>query len=242
MQQNEQDQPTTPDTGKSPPLESTSRKRVNNAKLNLAERFASAQLTINGAGGDSTILGMVAPFGYSQERIVHEGGQLLIEVQQHMAEYATALGDAASARGEQKRVYTLARKSCGRDVAFARLALQDDRGVMLRLGLLGQRKEARAGWLMQAREFYSAALGDPLIQQQLSAAGLTLDRLEGGRGLIAQVDHCLVRQAATAGIVKEARQRRDATTRRLDRWMADLRTILRLALRGRPELLQRVGM
>ena len=134
----------------------------------LDKRLSKLQLMVSGVSSNRTIGELLAPLGYGPDRVVGEGRQLLAEVQQRMSEQALASGDATSAREERDRTFKLAREQFARDVALARFALRDDRGAQQKLGLHLQRKTSQTGWLVQARQFYGNATGDPLIQQLLA--------------------------------------------------------------------------
>jgi hypothetical protein len=206
------------------------------------QQLAGAQLAIESALSNPTIMELLMPFSYTHERLSSEGQQLIAEAQQRMSEQSQATGDMFSAKDERDRVRAIAREQYGRDLALARVALRGDRGALQKLELHDPRKVTQAGWLLQARRFYSNAIGDPLLQQRLAEAALSLDKLEGGRGLIEQLSHCMARQAAARSAAKQATQRRGEAMQRLNAWLRDFRAIARVALRGRPELLRQLGM
>lgn len=205
-------------------------------------RFAAAQRAIDGALSDATIGGVLALHNYSQARITGEGKQLLSQAMQAIVEQSRTSGEVFDAKDECDRVCQIARKQYRRDVTMARAVLRDKRGALERLALQNVRKADRTGWMMQARQFYRGALDDVALQQLLVEAALTPDKLEGGLGLINQIDHCLHVQDATRGAARAATQRRDEAMKRLDAWMKDFRGIARIALRDQPQLLAKLGL
>src|SRR5439155_24856576 len=94
---------------------------------------------------------------------------------------STANAALASAEGQAHADYM-------RYVKVARMAFETDPGVLTKLKLSGGRKKARAGWLLQAKQFYSNALSNSDIISRLGAYGLTQDMLEVGKRRVAAVD------------------------------------------------------
>lgn len=226
-----------------PPGAAAPAPKVNRSRPRSFDRqFAAAQLAIAGAMNDPAIQELLGPYGYSQERIAGEGYGLLLQAMQSLTDQSVAAGEMVSARDERDRVYRLARQQHTRDVALARVVLRDNRGALQKLNLHTRRKEGQAGWLVQARQFYSVAIGDAAIQQQLAEAALTLDKLEAGKSLVDAVDACMLAYASARAAAQAARQRRQETMQRLNAWMADFRAIARVALRGRPQLLGKLGL
>jgi hypothetical protein len=208
----------------------------------IDQRLAAAQLIITVAASDEAIQELLDPYGFGFERITQEGRQLLLQVRLCLGEQAIATGDKHRAKDERDRLYAEARSLFIRHKALARVALGDDRGAIDCLDLQEPLRRDRVGLLAQARQFYSAALSTPALQLRLAEVSLTVGTLEGGRALVEQLDHCAMLQSATRSAAQEATRRRNAAVRRLDAWMADFRTIARMALREHPLLLGKLGL
>jgi hypothetical protein len=212
------------------------------AQQSIEMQLTAAQRAITVATIDPTIGEAFARFNYTQERIAGEGRQLLSDAMQAVVEQSRANGERIEAQEECERVTLVARAQYQRDVALARAVLRGNRGALEKLALLSARKSHRSGWLLQARRFYSGALENVAIQQLLVEAALTPEKLEGGLGLLGQVEHCLLAQASLRSAAREATQRRAVAMRRLNAWMRDFRGIARIALRDRPQLLEKLGI
>lgn len=208
----------------------------------MTRQIAGWQLLISGASSDQTIQTLMGRYAFGPERITQEGAGLLAEVRQCVHEQAAAAGRQRSAQDERDRVCKELQNQYSSHKTLARLALRGDSGALDQLGVQGPLKSKMADRLAQARQFYSLALGDPAIQMRLAAFSLTLDKLEGGLGLVAQVDHCLMVKSSTRNAAKAATRRRDEAMERMEDWVAEFRTLARLALRDHPELLGTLGL
>jgi hypothetical protein len=207
----------------------------------VGQQLADVQLAVGGVASDALIQELFGAYGLSLERITRESNELIAQVRQRMHEQSLAAGDVCSAKEEYDRVYgEIYRQHVG-DVAVARALLRNNRAALQKLGLHVRRKKARASWMLQARQFYSMALEDPEIHQRLAGAELTRDRLEGALGLLSHLEHCLQRCSDTRGAYREATRRRTEAVKRLAAWMSNFRGTARLALRGQPLLLAKLG-
>ena len=119
------------------------------------------------------------------------------------------------------------------------MALRDDRGAAQKLDLAG-RKRTRAGWLLQAQQFYANALTDSAIVEQLAAYGITQERLAEGQRQVAAVAAGNVARRSQQGAARQATATRDAALAALQRWMRDFVAIARVALADQPQLLEKL--
>lgn len=217
-------------------------KVVRNGQSKLDKQLAVAQLAIGGAANDPEIMALTSPYGFGVERVTQEGQALLAQVKERMMEQSVAAGAKLGATDECDRVYQEVVRNYTQDRGLALVVLRGDRSALGKLGLHEPRKSSRGACLAQARRFYTVALGTPELQMRLAQAGITQDRLEGGRGLVAQVDHSVLAQTAARSAAQQATRRRDEAMGRLDKWMAAFRAVARLALSDRPELLSKLGI
>jgi hypothetical protein len=126
--------------------------------------------------------------------------------------------------------------------ASSRVALEDDRGALQALHLIGRRKPTLAGWIAQAQQFYAVALADGEIQGNLAAFSLSRSMLQDGAQQIEAVAARHATRRQQRGAAQNATSQRNAALTELDTWMRDLKVIARVALKDRPQLLEQIGM
>ncbi len=126
-------------------------------------------------------------------------------------------------------------------VKLARAALRLMPEKLMLLGLVGDRNESFAGFSGQAALFYDNAFKDSSVAAALDAIGITQELLEEEKALLKQA------VAAKAGAEKEKSEAVEATRKRdeaLDTynfWYSGFKTVAKVALKNRPDLLKKLG-
>jgi hypothetical protein len=128
-----------------------------------------------------------------------------------------------------------------RHVAFARIALREDRSAAEALDL-SERKRKLAGWVLQAQQFYTNALADPTIVARLDRHGVRSDQLVAAQAQVEAVAQAIVIQQNRKGITQASKRERDAALQALNDWMRDFMAVARLALADQPERLAQLGL
>ncbi len=206
----------------------------------IAEFLTSAQILLE----NSTLPELqiyLAAYGYTPERI--QGGKQLYETalaahQKQIVEY----GDQYGATEAQNQAWTKASLSYMRLIKIARIACKDDLSLWKALELTGERKETLAAWLLQAGQFYRAALSTPEIQSRLAVYGITPDSLQQAYVEYQSVVTAHTIQIKEIGEAQQATKDRDFTLDALDEWISDFRAIAKLALADKPQLLESLGI
>jgi hypothetical protein len=211
------------------------------ANASIARRLLAAQIAIAAALDDPAIQEALAAYGYTTTRLLE--GQALYQralalTQQQRAAKGARLATTDARRAAHAQAHTLYM----RHVGVARVALRGERGAAEKLDLAAPRKQAQAGWLLQAQQFYANALADIAIVNKLTGYGVTQEQLEAGQELVARVAATTVARQQRAGAAKESTRERDAALEALNRWMRDFVAIARLALAGQPRGLDRLGL
>ena len=156
------------------------------------------------------------------------GQALEVLQQQQRARYGQLYG-ATDARADAQ---AQAHASYMRHLGVARVALRDDRATAGALDLDAPRKRTRAGWLVQAQQFYTNLLADPALVAAVEAYGVTREQLTATQQAVAAVESGLAAQQSSRAAAREATQARDAALDALNRWMRDFQAIARVALAG----------
>ncbi len=158
--------------------------------------------------------------------------------QQQKIEYS----EEEQAYTDYKATLIAARRAYMNLVEVARVAFKRKPGPYDRLELKGKRKTTFAGLMSQMRQFYRVALEDTGIQADLDNFGITIMDLEAGQKQIPDVEIGLDRRDKESGEAQEATKTRDTALDVLNDWVSDYIAITRVALRDRPQLLEKMGI
>ena len=207
----------------------------------IQERLSTAQVALSNALSNSGIQAALAAYGCTVDRL-QEGQALYERALALQLQQGVAYGDLSTANAALAAAEVQAHADYMRYVKVARVAFETDPGVLTKLKLGGGRKKARAGWLLQAKQFYSNALSDPDIISRLGAYSLTQDMLEAGKRRVAAVDASYAARSNHEGEAKKATKVRDEALAALDEWMSEFRQIARMALKRQPQDLKKLGV
>jgi hypothetical protein len=204
-------------------------------KSTIADRLNAAQLAINNSRTDEEIQSLVTAFGYTSARLT-EGCELYERAQ--AAVQAQALAEGAQKGATQVE---LDAKKAAADAyqALARVARAACSPSQLSaLGLGGKMPRDTAGFLAAAYTLFDNAVTIP----SLSGFGYTSEKLAAERGRIAAYDEANRKQEAAKGAAQQATREQDAALQALNEWTAQYLKIARVALREKPQLLEKLGI
>lgn len=211
------------------------------AYASIDQQLASVHLALNNARSDPELSEALAVFGYDEARL--DAGMALYTAaaeaqQQQVREY----GEQYAASDAFRAALDTAQAEYTRYVKVARIALKEDRGAYATLGLAGARKRTLAGWLAQARQFYTNAQASETVLAALGQFGVTQEKLTAGQAQVDEVESLSAAQKKETGEAQQATQARDAALEALDEWMGDFLAIARIALEDTPQLLEKMGI
>jgi len=207
----------------------------------IEQRLTEAHIAITNVRASADLQAALAAYGYTPERI--QQGELLRDTAKaHYQQKIAAYGGLRTAADALTSAERQAQTTYMRQIKIARLALYDDRGALQALHLIGRRKPTLAGWLAQAQQFYAVALADHAIQDKLAAFSLSRSMLQDGAQQIEAVAARHATRRQQRGTAQNATSQRDAALTELETWMRDLKTIARVALKDRPQLLEQIGV
>jgi len=176
------------------------------------------------------VSGALEDFGYTEDRMA-EGRTLLRETEALILKQKKEYGDQYEATEAAQAAWDKADTAYMKTLKIARLVFSEDIQAITALKLTGSRKATMAGWMDQAVSFYGNLTAQPPLVAAMARFGYTTEKLLAEKAL---VDAVALPQEATAD--------RDAAVRRLDTWVGELRTVLKVALAEDPETLEAVGI
>lgn len=217
------------------------KRRQRREPFRIAEQLNMVQVAIDNALADAELQHALAAYGYTAARL-EQGRRLYQSVRDlHLRQQSGYGGqrtasDAASAAWKQANdVYTRLSK-------VARIALKEQPGDCVALGLNGARKQGFAGWLAQAQQFYTNALAQEAVLAKLGEFGITATKLKAGQVLVVAAEAANTAQKRDKGAAQQATQARNMALRQLTRWHRDFMKIARIALEDEPQRLEQLGI
>lgn len=209
-------------------------------KRGMAQRLFRAYQAVEGALADEMIRAAVAPFGYTEERLL-EGRALVEEAQRLVAKQRLEYGEQYEASQQVQQAWATARTAYARTLKVARIALRGNSLAEGALLLRGERHERLSGWLEQATTFYRNLLDTPDLLAALHPFGYTPAVLAHEVALVEAVRAASIAQQYEKGEAHAATQQRDAALATLDAWLADFKAIAQVALAANPQWLEKLG-
>jgi hypothetical protein len=207
----------------------------------IASKLLFAQNAITNALGSEEIKSAMAAYGYDEARL-QKGDDLYNKASELQDIQVKEYGDQYSATDALNLAKAVANKTYMEHLKIARIALIGDRGAGASLELDGIRKVTFSGWLKQAKTFYANALGSPDVTTAIGRFGITPEKLEAGRQLVNGVEDKLNNQLMEKGEAQNATQERDEAFEELQGWMGDFIAISRIALDGKSQYLEVLGI
>jgi hypothetical protein len=205
----------------------------------IANRITAAREQILLAQGDAEIMTLVAPRGYDQDKL-SEGLSLQQAAQQAFSARQEALGAQKQANENFANALVAARQTYTDFREIARSFLTDST-ARTALGL-NERIPADIQKLTTvARTAYTATLNNSIYLAALSPYGYSQSSLQiiltDLDGLISQNNAQASAQASAA----RATQQRDEADAVLILWLKQFKTVAKIALRSRSDLIQKLG-
>ena len=206
-------------------------------KQTIAQELNAGQLAINNSLSDPEIQGLVAQFGYPAEKL-NEGKAL------YDAALAAVNAEKAQAGGRQESTRLLAQaEKSARDAyqslaKVARAVFLKDKAQLNALGLNRNMPLDTAGFLAAAYTLFDNA-------QSLSALadyGYDSVKLQSERIKIAAYDTANQQQEAAKGAAQQSTREQDSALQALNAWKAQYLKIAKVALSGKPQLLEKLGV
>ncbi len=206
----------------------------------IDEKLLEAQVAITNAA-DPEIAQPLALFGYDADRIAE--GQALYETANDLHQkQGREYGDQFAATDTLQKKLEEAKATYMRHVKIARIALKNERGIMQTLDLEGRRKFTLAGFISQARQFYTNALGDNTVIEKMLKFGIASEQLEAGKALVDATEAAKAAREKERGEAQQATVDRDEAMEALAEWLSDFFAIARIALEDKPQLLEKLGI
>lgn len=203
----------------------------------IAQQLTSGHLLIQNSITDAEIAGLVSGFGYTDEKL-NAGLSLQEEAVEAVEKQQNKAGAQRTATQQFDEAQKTAFDAYQALAKVARAVYQQDPATLTTLGLTGTMPKDTAGFLAAAYTLFDNAA--PL--EALSQYGYDELHLPAERAKIAALDTANQNQELAKGAAQQATLEQDAALEALNEWTAQYRKIARVALRGKKQLLEKIGI
>ena len=203
----------------------------------IAERLNTAQMAVANSLAEAEIQSLVAAYGYPAGKL-NEGKALYERALAAVNAQKSAVGAQQQATQELNQAEKSARDAYQSLAKVARAVFKNDKPRLTALGLTGTVPLSTAGFLASASALFQNAADVP----SLADYGYDAARLESERAKITAFGSADGRQEAAKGAAQQATREQEAALRLLDAWRAQYLKIARVALREKPQLLEKIGV
>ena len=202
---------------------------------------SSSKTALTNADTDSELAAVLDGVGYGADKRA-EGTALLDAFRLTLSDHAAEYGDEDAATRAAEAAYEAARKVYMNHLKWARLVFEGDVRRYTAFGLHGDREQARAGLLSQARTFYTNLLADADAVQQMDGVKVGEDALEAGQAAMNAVELALAMRTSEYAEAQASTVVRDRASAALKKWMRRFLDFGALACEGQPQLKEKLGL
>jgi len=205
------------------------------------EILNTCRIRVDNSLSSRDIMAAVAKFNYDKEAL-ERGKSLLEKATELHRRQIREYNEQFAATRQYNKVFERAHEQYMDYVKIARITFKNDADTYHRLGLFGERSRKFVNWLPQVRRFYREALEDAQILEALRQWNITRKDLESGLVLMEETVEAHDAQVRESGEAQQATQDRDAAIDALYEWTDDYQTIAEIALKNKPQLLEKLGI
>jgi len=207
------------------------------SKKSIPQNLHDAQVAIDNSLADPVILSAVSEFGYNEEKL-GAGRTLHGEVLQAVHQQKAAAGAQQIATAELKKAETEAFAAYQDLAKVARAVFADNPANLVTLGLDQKMPRSTGPFIVAGYKLFNNA-ADLTV---LAGYGYNADRLTAETAKIAAYEQANLAQEAAKGAAQQATAAQRDALKALNAWVAQYRKIARVALRGNPQALEKLGI
>lgn len=234
---------TTPDvSAAAPDVMMTTRKVRKMTPRTIASKVRRAELLLDGTESNPEISALVEPFGYTATKRA-EGRALLLAVQTQLG--LTQLSRAVQKQSTEAFLETehVARRAYADIAAAGRALFARGSHGRTALGLEGVAPRGLAAFLRAADTLFDGATNGPDdVKAALAAHGYTVVKLASERAKLTALKAADSAQEGAKGGAQDLTPQQSEALATLERWAAQYLKFARIALRERPQLLEKLDV
>ena len=213
------------------------------SSLRASDQIQKATTALEALEHEPEIVAAMTPRKYTAPQRIAEGRALLDAVRDVVEDRTERVGDRLSATAAQNDRLAGARAVYAPLAGTARAVFQDERDVLVALGLKGKHLNSYAARIERYRAFAVEARKPARLarfaEETDDIDATDFDELEAA---IDAAEAGLSEQDRKASRSQDASEGRRAAFKALEKWMLRMQGHARVVLRGRPQLLEMLGV
>lgn len=210
------------------------------SKQKIDHRIGKADLAIQNTIKNEPIRERMKEYHYDNTRM-KQGEKKVERVKKAVLKQKKKLSKKLLATLELKKVLRLAKETYMGFRKLAHMALKGDTALMATLGLDKSSARTLAGWLAEARQFYSNAMASDEIMEKMAKFAVNREKLEKGQRQLEDVKKAQEYQKKRKGDAMAATEELHQALEQMDEWITDFFKVARIALKG-SQLLEALGI
>ena len=213
---------------------------MNRFYKNIGSFLQEARLAISNAQNVPEIAEPIALFGFDAA-MIQVGADLLAQGEALQAAQVQKYSEQYIATRTRDKARYAVDKSYSVHRQLVRLALKSEPETQKALLVHERKKRTLSGGMAQVKVFYTNLLANESVKAALVKYKITEEKLIEAQAAVAQVEALEAAQKQVRSEALQATKERDAALDALDKWLAELRQVARIALAHNPQLLQALG-
>ncbi|MGQ1891580.1 hypothetical protein ACT29H_14160 [Thermophagus sp. OGC60D27] len=207
----------------------------------ITDYLHRSRILLRNSLDDQEILGRVTPLGFDAEKL-NEGLALQQEAEATHQDQNIQYAEQFEATQKANNLIEKFDKTYGMHRDLARAMFQDETGYWEMLHLAGRRKTRKSEWLRKARDFYSNIKDNESLSTRMSPLGFTPEYLDARLAELDEIEEAMRQQVRETGEAQQATVDRDQKLDELQDWINVYKSVAKLALMDKPQLLEKLGL
>lgn len=208
-------------------------------KAQIASRLETARVLLDNAVSDTEIQNNLATVGFTLAQLQEGQGLLSVAVQAvaHQDERAGQKAGATVAQGAAAAALRVAYQGC-----VDRARLVGDKPLLTSLGIVGSTPSALAALILAVEKFLHTVGESPSVAATLATRGVDAARLTDLQSALTTLKSAESAQEQAKGDSQSATQAQSDALAALQTFVGSLKRGARVACKGRPDLLTKLGL
>lgn len=201
-----------------------------------------ADVFISNALATPEMLVLLAEYAVTEEKLKFAEG-LRKQVVNSLSHHSIQSADNTESTKELKELFNEAYNTYIKFVKISRMVFTKNDSVLEKLQLNGERKKTYTGFSIEGEIYYTTSLSsDEIISALSSSYNITKEKLEKGLEQLNKFKAFYIKNFSNKTDSKELTKEKDEKIDEFIVYMQNLKTIAKIALDGRHELLEKLGL
>lgn len=208
----------------------------------LTNSMSEIGRVINGVLMSDEILAIIAPFGYTEERVRTEGLSMYEQVNSLIVSQRKEYGEQYTATQTGKEQWNSAYGEYMQILRLSRIALKNKPGALHSLHATGSRSRSMSGFIKESRVLFGNLKAQPEYLAEVAKFGVSEAKIDAAAAMVDEMETSYQVFLKEKGEAQSSTIERDKAYDALYDWYSDFRAVLHIALGDYPQLLENLGI